>query len=323
MKVSKISLLFGMGFLSLTLGACTTTEHPGSWKAGGFTQHHPQIGNKAISGVGTQCYFCPGKTKVDTDGDGVYDDSDKCPETPADTAVDAKGCALDTDMDGVPDYKDHCPNTPKQAKVDERGCALDGDKDGVPDYRDSCPETPEGVQVTLAGCAVDTDKDGVPDYRDNCVNTPMNVKVDTNGCALDTDGDGVVDFRDDCPNTPSGATVNVLGCWVLENLHFQTGKAVIQSRSYNMLNDTADIIKEAYDLNVEIQGHTDSKGSVALNEKLSLARAQAVLNYLVNKGVSANRLTAKGFGSSHPVQSNDTEKGRAMNRRVELKPMRR
>ncbi|GHB09773.1 OmpA family protein [Salinicola rhizosphaerae] len=89
---------------------------------------------------------------VDSDGDGVPDDRDQCPNTPAGVAVDAVGCPLDTDGDGVPDYMDQCPGTPAGVEVNAQGCPLDSDGDGVPDYQDQCPNTPAGAEVNSLGC---------------------------------------------------------------------------------------------------------------------------------------------------------------------------
>ncbi|UCD56318.1 MAG: thrombospondin type 3 repeat-containing protein, partial [Candidatus Hydrogenedentota bacterium] len=89
---------------------------------------------------------------VDSDGDGVPDNEDKCPDTPKGVEVDDNGCPLDSDGDGVPDYKDDCPDTPKGANVDDNGCPLDSDGDGVSDYEDKCPDTPEGAPVNSVGC---------------------------------------------------------------------------------------------------------------------------------------------------------------------------
>ncbi len=91
---------------------------------------------------------------VDSDGDGVTDDKDKCPGTPKGVKVDAVGCPIDSDGDGVPDYLDKCPGTPKGVKVDSIGCPLDSDGDGVPDYRDKCPGTPAGAKVDHDGCQI-------------------------------------------------------------------------------------------------------------------------------------------------------------------------
>ena len=133
--------------------------------------------SKAVSGM-----FMPKIPVRDTDGDGVNNCRDKCPETPEGVAVDTRGCPLDTDKDGVPNYRDQCPNTPERVPVDDEGCPLDTDGDGVSDYRDECPGTLEGVTVDNRGCPLDADKDGVPDYRDQCPNTPGGIAVDEKGC---------------------------------------------------------------------------------------------------------------------------------------------
>ena len=150
--------------------------------------------------------------ELDSDGDGVPDDLDLCPDTPTGVVVDEFGCPLDADGDGVPDYLDECPNTPTGVMVDAVGCPVDSDGDGVPDYLDECPNTPAGVVVDAVGCPLDSDGDGVPDYLDECPNTPAGVVVDAVGCPLDSDGDGVPDYLDECPDTPIGVEVNEVGC---------------------------------------------------------------------------------------------------------------
>jgi OOP family OmpA-OmpF porin len=97
----------------------------------------------------------PAKPVIDSDGDGVPDDIDQCPDTPHGVRVDAKGCPFDSDQDGVPDYLDKCPNTPFGVKVDAQGCPLDSDGDGVPDYLDRCPGTPHGLKVDASGCEIE------------------------------------------------------------------------------------------------------------------------------------------------------------------------
>lgn len=90
----------------------------------------------------------------DSDGDGVSDDLDRCPDTPRGVKVDGKGCPLDADGDGVADFQDKCPGTPQGIKVDARGCPVDSDGDGVTDDRDKCPATPRGEFVDADGCTL-------------------------------------------------------------------------------------------------------------------------------------------------------------------------
>ncbi|MBF0178957.1 MAG: OmpA family protein [Magnetococcales bacterium] len=139
---------------------------------------------------------------------------------------------------------------------------------------------------------------------------------------MDSDGDGVTDDKDKCPGTPKGAKVNHLGCWVLENLHFNVNKYDIAAKSFPMLNDVVKVMQANPDLRIEVQGHTDSTGSKALNDKLSKNRANAVMKYLSGHGVAANRMTAQGYADTQPIASNADPNGRAQNRRVELKPNR-
>ncbi len=89
---------------------------------------------------------------IDSDRDGVFDNSDKCPNTPRLSKVDKYGCPIDSDKDGVLDYKDRCAKTPKGVQVDSKGCPLDSDGDGIVDYKDECPDTMEGFNVDPNGC---------------------------------------------------------------------------------------------------------------------------------------------------------------------------
>jgi OmpA-OmpF porin, OOP family len=250
-----------------------------------------------VAGLGLQISWggAPTRRLVDTDGDGVTDDVDKCPGTPAGTAVDSDGCPLPQDDDG----------------------------DGVTNDIDKCPGTPAGAKVDASGCEIDSDGDGVVDSRDQCPNTPQGAKVDEKGCELDSDGDGVVDSQDKCPDTPKGDRVDAVGCSFKEEIKlpgvvFETGKADLLPESLPVLEGAIATLKRYPELNVEVAGHTDSRGSDALNLDLSARRAETVLKYLHDGGVQ-NALTSRGYGERQPVASNNTDAGRQSNRRVVLR----
>ena len=276
-------------------------------------------------GVVVDALGCP----VDSDNDGVADYLDKCPDTPAGAKVDAMGCPLDTDLDGVPDYLDKCANTPSGVSVDASGCPMDTDGDGIPDYLDKCPDTRAGEAVGSNGCPMDADGDGVPDSIDKCPGTPKGVKVDEFGCPLDRDNDGVPDYLDKCPDV-AGIAANK-GCpeikaatkkifaHALQGIQFESGKDVIKKSSNSILNEVVKVMNENPSYNLDINGHTDSKGAATMNLDLSQRRAEAVMNYLTKQGVEASRLKATGYGQTIPVATNSTAVGRALNRRVEFK----
>ncbi|MDL2223904.1 OmpA family protein [Bacteroidales bacterium OttesenSCG-928-M06] len=229
---------------------------------------------------------------------------------------------MDSDNDGVPDYLDKCADTLPGVAVNKDGCPLDSDGDGIPDYLDKCANTPAGVAVDENGCPIDSDGDGIPDYLDKCADTPEGVKVDKNGCPVDSDGDGIADYLDKCPDTPKGVKVDENGCpieiipEITEKVLFDTGKYTIKSASFSTLDEIVNILNSIPDVNVKIQGHTDSVGEAKMNMTLSNNRANAVKNYLVKKGIDKDRITTEGFGYSKPIADNATEEGRTQNRRV-------
>ncbi|SMD03580.1 OmpA-OmpF porin, OOP family [Desulfocicer vacuolatum DSM 3385] len=176
------------------------------------------------------------------------------------------------------------------------------------------------VFLTHKAAPKDSDNDGVIDDNDLCPDTPAGVVVDQNGCPLDTDQDGVYDYMDKCPGTPMGAQVNAQGCWILGSLLFDFNKADIKPEGFGELNGVAAILQKNPGMTIVLQGHTDNIGSAAYNQKLSVKRANAAKDYLVNKGISAGRISCEGYGFSQPVATNTTEFGRSLNRRVAIKP---
>lgn len=270
----------------------------------------------------------------DSDHDGVGDKFDNCPNTPPGESVDAHGCPLpkDSDGDGVVDSLDRCPNTPPGDKVDARGCSLpkDADGDGVVDALDKCPNTPPGVTVDATGCELDSDKDGVADSVDKCPNTAAGEKVDATGCPLpkDSDGDGVVDSMDKCPGTPVGEKVDAIGCptlftgvartLVLEGVTFETNSTALTAGARGALDRVAISLVAHAGTRVEVAGYTDNRGGIAANLRLSKARADAVRSYLIERGVSPEQITSRGYGADDPIDTNATAVGRSRNRRVEL-----
>ena len=109
---------------------------------------------------------------------------------------------------------------------------------------------------------------------------------------------------------------------ILRNVKFDTGKSVIREESYPELDRLARIMTNRPHMRVEISGHTDNTGSAAVNDKISQERADAIVEYLVSKGIDRDRLESKGYGSSQPCDTNDTAEGRQNNRRCEAKVIR-
>ena len=256
----------------------------------------------------------------DTDGDGVYDKSDACPEVAG--LKQFNGCP-DTDSDGIIDGSDDCPEVAGLAALN--GCP-DTDGDGIADKDDACPDV-AGL-ATLKGCP-DSDGDGVTDKSDKC--PKVKGPKENAGCPWpDTDGDSVLDKDDKCPDVKGTVANN--GCpevnaEVLDNLKVQaksvyfnagttTFKASIGRTSLDVI---ADLIKGLPNAKFNVEGHTDSDGSDAYNQKLSEERANVVKMALIQRGVNGDNLNAVGFGESAPIATNKTAKGKAENRRTEVK----
>ncbi len=255
----------------------------------------------------------------DTDGDGIYDKDDACPEVAG--SKEFNGCP-DTDGDKIIDKDDSCPEV--AGLVAFNGCP-DTDGDGVADKDDKCVDV-AGLK-SMMGCP-DTDGDGVTDASDKC---PKEKGPRENaGCPFtDKDGDGVLDKDDKCVDVKGTVANN--GCPevsedVMKKLNdyaktilFDTSKSSFQAQTMPVLQSITAILKEYPSSKFSIEGHTDSDGKDAANLTLSQSRAAAVVSYLVTNGISSDRLTSAGFGETMPIDSNKTKSGKANNRRVEVK----
>ena len=248
----------------------------------------------------------------DTDRDGVKDSVDECPEVPGLESL--NGCP-DDDGDGIKNSDDDCPTTAGLAALN--GCP-DADGDGIKDSDDACPNV-AGV-AALNGCP-DADGDGITDADDACPNAAGSKAM--NGCP-DADGDSVADKDDKCPAVAGPASNNGCPEYPLSmlgdyDINFDLEKYNIDSADVQRLSTVIKVLLANSNANISIEGHADNTGEESFNNPLSNNRASSIKEYLVNVGVDANRLSTKAFGESMPKASNDTEEGRAINRRVEFK----
>lgn len=229
--------------------------------------------------VGLNLYLGGNKDK---DGDGIPDKLDKCPDKPEDIDgfQDADGCPdPDNDGDGILDLVDQAPN-----KAED----MDGfqDEDGAPD--------------------LDNDNDGIPDAQDKCPDEPETV----NGFK---DEDGCPDKKPEIVIEKSAAPI------VLEGVTFESGKATLAEESKSVLDKVVQTLVDYPEMTLEVGGYTDSAGSRKFNVNLSQQRADAVKAYLVEKGIAEERITSVGYGPDNPIAPNDTNEGKAKNRRIEFK----
>ncbi|MBU1220050.1 OmpA family protein [Myxococcota bacterium] len=261
----------------------------------------------------------------DRDGDGIKDDVDMCPDDKEDIDgfEDQDGCPdPDNDQDGIPDKLDKCPNEPEDEDgfEDKDGCPdPDNDGDGVLDSADRCPGT---------------DKDKVDNFKNT--KEDRDGFEDEDGCPdLDNDGDGIPDSVDRCPNEKE--TVNGIddtdGCPdqargpkivggqldLKGKITFEKGKDTITRQSLGTLLSAANILKANSTIRlVRIEVHVATMGSKRRDLLLSNARANAVRNYLLTKGVSGSQIQAAGYGSRYPLAAGRSKKADEKNERVEF-----
>jgi outer membrane protein OmpA-like peptidoglycan-associated protein len=216
----------------------------------------------------------------------------------------------DTDGDGYPDSVDGCPTEKEDGKppAPTDGCPgnSDRDGDGIPDVDDQCPDKAEDKDKVQDedGCPEDdADKDGIPDVQDKCPTEPgkRSPIAEKFGCPslIEMGSDGSVQL--------------------LKPIEFETGRATIKAVSFPILDEVLDLLKSRPSMRIGVYGHTDSRGVPGNNLKLSKDRAAAVRKYLEGKGIATSRLESEGFGQTKPVAPNETDDGRAKNRRVEFK----
>ena len=256
---------------------------------------------------------------IDTDGDGIYDDHDECPEVPG--LEEFNGCP-DSDSDGIQDSEDDCP---MEAGLAEYNGCPDSDGDGISDNKDRCPNV-AGL-ASLGGCP-DSDGDGVTDGKDGCPNVAG--PRGNRGCPWpDSDSDGVADKDDNCPEVAGPVDNN--GCpkgpseddmakitELSRGIEFAFGAAEFTDGTPPVLDAIVLIMLKYPNSSFSIEGHTDSAGTKVFNQGLSERRALAVSNYLSSNKITADRLNAVGFGENNPIDTNVSASGRSNNRRVEI-----
>jgi outer membrane protein OmpA-like peptidoglycan-associated protein len=271
-----------------------------------------------------ECPNIPGSDYLsgcpDMDADLVADHLDKCPTEAGSAQLD--GCP-DSDKDGIADAEDNCPNVPGLPET--MGCPIvDADGDGIADTKDACPNEP-GI-ASRNGCPIkDTDGDGIVDDSDNCPYIAGSLAA--GGCP-DSDKDGIADANDNCPDKPGmaeyGGCPNFLSLdnnvvdLILQNAFFESNSFTLSPAHYSMLDQLAKLMNEQPAIKLRIKGHTDNTGNESLNQMLSQNRAKACFDYLVDKGVSEEKISYLGLGEIQPDESNATEAGKQLNRRVEF-----
>ena len=196
--------------------------------------------------------------------------------------------------------------------------------------------------VSICSDGKDNDGDGKTDYPADpgCTSADDNDETDPPQCSdgKDNDGDGLIDHPNDkgcesasdddetdpCKTPAPGERVSLEGCGtgdiiVLRGVNFEFDRSRLTANAQSILDGVAEELNAYPDINIELSGHTDAKGSDSYNQSLSERRAASVRKYLVSKGIASSRMTSIGFGESQPVADNETEEGRALNRRTELK----
>jgi outer membrane protein OmpA-like peptidoglycan-associated protein len=228
---------------------------------------------------------------LDTDGDGILDQSDACPQVPGKAS--AQGCP-DKDEDTLADDKDRCPDV--AGPPAQQGCP-DTDGDTLVDLDDRCPK--DAGPLEHKGCP-DGDGDKIANLDDKCPTIPG--MPEHGGCP---------------PPPPAEVVKKFTG--VMKGITFERDKDIIRKTSFKTLDEAVQVMKDYPQIRLLVEGHTSSEGTREHNLDLSERRAKSVRQYMVDKGIGVERIDTKGFGPDVPVADNKTEAGRSKNRRIEFK----
>src|SRR5690606_19620745 len=227
----------------------------------------------------------------DTDGDGIRDDVDQCPGTPRGTTVTPNGCPpVNTDSIAAAE-RAAAERAAAERAAAERAAAEKARADSI-----------AAAERARADSIVAAERAAAQAERDSIAR------------AAGISAAQIQALRDSLRKLSENANANI----VLPGVNFATGTSNLTQSSRFILDEVAATLNENPNIRVEVAGHTDNTGGRALNERLSLARAESVKNYLVTKGVSADRMTTAGYAWDQPVAPNTTRAGRALNRRTEL-----
>ena len=234
-------------------------------------------------------------TPKDTDGDGVIDELDKCPDT-------------------------KILNLQEGEKVDKDGCFITPKIEDVAVIVASDTAISEAVSVVVPAPIVLQDVSIVPLIENNTSVIVETAIVPVIVPPIDSDNDGVNDDMDRCLDTPIGFEVNSDGCEIVKNLivNFDSNKKDIKDIYTEEIEKLVNFAKAFNDYKIKIIGHTDNTGNKKANQKLSLRRSTMMKEVLINSGIDSSRITITGYGEEKPIASNSTPEDKRENRRVEV-----
>jgi OmpA-OmpF porin, OOP family len=316
--------------------------------------------NDVELGIGVSYYFGKERKKTppplpDSDGDGVPDELDKCPDTPKGVKVDRKGCPEDSDKDGVPDYLDKCPNTPMGVPVDKSGCPPENGANGQKPAEAKKAVEPEKPAVVIAPeppktLAVVPPLESVMHSKEAEAEALLakeaeaealrakeaaagdeTVKLYTKIICLEghVQAETATPLQPPAPQAapapvPAGAEEKVLRLidrkFVRKlTVEFPFDRYYIRPKYHKGLNEIAAYLKSSPGSAALIEGHTDSVGSKYYNFKLSKQRAESVKSMLIKFGADPHVIATKGYGPTRPIVANTTKEGRQRNRRAVTK----